>query len=63
MLSMKTTKVMTATDKEESLQLLNEALAEGWRIIGMCPMPSSLDGAGNAKEIRPTCLVVLEKET
>ena len=40
---------------------LNKYLGEGWRVCNMCPMPSSV--AGNTYSfIRPTCLVIIEKD-
>lgn len=45
---------------DEIVKILNDKyLADGWKVISSCPMPSSTgDGIG---DIIPTCLVVIEK--
>ena len=54
-------------------QELNELLSQGWKVVNMCGMPSSVTVLNQAKEVYspssvetktmlPTCLVILEKE-
>jgi hypothetical protein len=45
---------------------LEEHLEMGWKVIQMCPMPSSVGGGGESgftKDHPPSCLVILEKQT
>lgn len=43
---------------------LEDHLSLGWKVIQMCPMPSSCTSGGNSMACQvnpPTCLVILEK--
>ena len=52
----------------DSLRSLNRKLADGWKVIHTCPMPSSVSVsvAGEfpnraSERVEPTCLVIIEK--
>ena len=56
-------------DSENSLKDLNTALTDGWVLVDMCSMPSSITSSLNANTYRaivesssPTCLVIIEKK-
>lgn len=40
---------------------LNKELAQGWKVINMCGMPSFIYNS-YSNIIKPTCLVILEKD-
>ena len=50
---------------DETLKELEKALADGWEVFDMCPMPSSSSVASDvfySYQYSPTCLVIIEKK-
>ena len=47
------------------VDILNNYLSQGWKVVNTWPMPSSCAITGeyhNTIKINPTCLVIIEKE-
>lgn len=49
--------------KDSSITDLNLKLKIGWKVVSMCPMPSSASTGSSSYAFseHPTCLVIIEK--
>ena len=52
--------ISSSEDMDEDTRKLNDVLIDGWKVINMCPMPSSHGGKIDYYDL-PTCLVIIEK--
>lgn len=52
--------IVKDSSRDDRLNDINDFLQGGWKVVSMCPMPSSITGS-MFSQIAPTCLVIIEK--
>lgn len=54
--------IIVKGDHSSDVDKLNVYLERGWKVVEVCPMPSSPSTSVHLSGIEPQCLVIIEKE-
>ena len=55
-------KALIITTHNKKKMELDDLLEHGWKVIHVCPMPSSCASGGTGFSYDPTCMVILEPD-